>query len=302
MRLRYGLIPLLVIMALLAGCGASAGEVSGGPPPPTAPAANFATVAPAQAASVCHLDDAYAGPVVRLGDIYVTQAGFALAYPAFMLADGTPLKPLKLDDPSRSPNPGTAPVNPDLKESPGGYKIGVCNASAAQSHTLQSVTVRLDALVPYSGQLNSWNPCDGPYYPPAGQAAGGCGGAYAGDESLHAAFPPGATANATAVATQTGTGNSNDPGGAPAAPLPLTLAPGQKIEVNIGLTPPSAPGTYTFAFGLSIDRAAPIFASSGVPVLLAPVAHKWSGEACLEQAMKAQIPANSQDYFICPVL
>ena len=43
--------------------------------------------------------------------------------------------------------------------------------------------------------------------------------------------------------------------------------------------------------------------TAGVPMLLAPVAHVWNGQACTAASMLAQIPpaTNPPTPYICPV-
>ncbi len=70
------------------------------------------------------------------------------------------------------------------------------------------------------------------------------------------------------------------------------------IAVN-GLT---SQGTYTLSFGVGVDGAAPTAVAPGDGAfLIAPKAVVWTGTACQTSAMKAQIPAASQDtYYVCP--
>ncbi len=83
-------------------------------------------------------------------------------------------------------------------------------------------------------------------------------------------------------------------------PLPLSLAPGKWYQVVIGVTPPTAAGTYTFSLGLAVGSAAPVYFATGAPALFAPVTQEWNGKNCEAAAMKAQIATSSQSYYICP--
>jgi hypothetical protein len=128
-----------------------------------------------------------------------------------------------------------------------------------------------------------------------------CQGGSPSNERLHASFPGGAGVGATVTASQVSATaiTQNDPN--PYPPLPLALAPGQSAKVDVTLTAPTAPGTYTFAFGLVVDSAAPAYFSATQPTLYAPVAQAWSGQNCMTSAMQAQIPMATQDtYYICP--
>jgi hypothetical protein len=240
----------------------------------------------------------------QLGDLVVRQIGFGLAYPSQQLPDGTPLAPLKLtNNVVNNEFPGSPAVNPHLQEPGGGFTFAVCNASATQSHVLQSISVKIQSATPYTGQLSSWQFCDGDYARPGPAFFGGCGGGYAGDEYLHATFAADAGAGASVVAAQTGTGATPVFGSQNAPPLPLTLPFGKFVEINVGLTAPTAPATYTFSFGVAVDGATPVYFSDSQPTLLAPVAHKWTGPACEQPAMLAQIPTavtNPPTRYICP--
>jgi hypothetical protein len=81
--------------------------------------------------------------------------------------------------------------------------------------------------------------------------------------------------------------------------LPFTLNPGKSVTLSLGMdTPPI--GTYTFAFGFTFDGASPIYSANSPHTLLAPVAHKWTGTACQQPALEAQItPTNPETYYIC---
>ena len=70
----------------------------------------------------------------------------------------------------------------------------------------------------------------------------------------------------------------------------------------MGIVPPTAAGYYTFAFGLAIDGATPAFAVVAPATLLAPVAHEWTGDACLAPEMQTQIPpaTNPPTFYLCP--
>src|SRR5262249_31391220 len=159
--------------------------------------------------------------------------------------------------------------NPSLAGPTGGYFATICNASTTKSHTLTGLSLRIASFTPYTGQLNAYNDCDGFYSRPNGPGGGGCGGAVADPNPGTATFAPTAAAGVTvAISNPTGT------------PLPSSLKPGVGYGLNLGVVPPTAPGSYTFALGIALDSAAPVFAPISHPVLLASVAHKWTGQAC----------------------
>lgn len=312
-------ITLSLLALLLAGCGtpsSRAGTNTSAPtattrptvtPVSTATSAPTATLPPA--ADACANLGGYGLPVgtpVRVGDLGISQVSFAYAYPAKQVPNGTALKPLQLpSSPNGAPGPNnplpdSPPTNPNMTE-PGGYRFHVCNVGA-QSHMLQGVTVRMDAFAAYAGQLNAWQPLDGYYSRRFGVGCECGGGTYFADEYLHATFSAQGTTGAAVPAAQIKTGSSQGPGSPVAAPLPVTLAPGQSLEVNVGITAPTAPGTYTFGFAVVVDGASPVFFSSSPATLLAPVAHKWSGKGCTAPAMLAQIPSATTPaaFYICP--
>jgi hypothetical protein len=61
-------------------------------------------------------------------------------------------------------------------------------------------------------------------------------------------------------------------------------------------------GVYTFTFGIGVDNAAPIFATTSPQTLLTADVRAWTGAACGSAAMQAQIPpaTNPPSYYLCP--
>jgi hypothetical protein len=301
-----GTRPLLAFVALagllIAGCGAapSASASTSSTSEPTAVPATPSTSCASGSGNTPNTT-----PRHQIGDLIVTEAQLSLAYPAQQLPDGTPLAPLKLNSNVDLANefPNSPPVNPQLKENPSGYAFLVCNAAPSQPHVIRSVSVRIASFTPYGGQLNSWQFCDGTFARPQGASSGGCGGGASYEEYLHATFPTDAGAGATVAAAQTGTGTNPAPGATQANPLPVMLGLGKTLTFDVGITAPAAPGLYGFAFGLAIDDQSPTFFSTTQPALLAPIAHKWTGQACEAPAMQAKIPQTVTDpptMYICP--
>jgi hypothetical protein len=236
---------------------------------------------------------------VRVGGLAVgAQADLGqLAYPHVHLPEGMPLKPLLV--PRHPQFSSDAPTNPEIGPVGlgGGYVLLACN-DAAQTHRIDGVVVRLEHITPYTDQLNEWwYGCAGPYSRAFGVDGGGCGGGPGGqDEFMQGAFPPNAPVG-TVIATTQYPGIEIRYG-----TLPWTLPPGDGILIDVEFVPPTAPGYYTFALGIAIDGAAPVFAALASATLLAPVAHEWSGEACTAPAMQSQIPPAVQPptYYLCP--
>jgi hypothetical protein len=256
------------------------------------------TVDPTQVAQACHDPAPAPAPAVLVGGLYVgAKASLSnLSYPKVQLPDSTPVRPLLV--PANGPQPSDeTPVNPNVSErTGGGYVLVVCNGST-QPHQVKGVDVRIDRITPYTGQLNEWSFCAAPYTRSGPSNGAGCGGGPAEDEYVHAAFASTAPAGAVVATTQTPGIPSNRYG-----QLPWTLAPGETLLIDVGIVPPTAPGSYTFAFALAIDGAEPVFASVAPATLLAPVTHEWTGEACATPAMQSQIPPATQPptYYLCP--
>ncbi len=317
-RVRTAFVGLLLLAALLAAaCGQSTSRPGALSQPtatrqPTATPTLVATATPtlqptatpAQAASGCAVGGG--ANLLRAGDLVISPIQLTnVSYPSQHIPDSTPLKPYAFTTNNLGALfPDSTPTNPSLAESAGaagGYAFIVCNDSPTQSHTIRAISVKLATLTPYTGQLNTYQACDGFYARPGPATFGGCGGGFITDEYLHATFASSAGAGVAVTATQTKTGSSFGRGSEP--PLPDTLAPGHTVGFVVGLTAPTASGTYTFSFGVTIDNGAPVYFGSAPATLLAPVAHKWTGPACEKPAMLAQIPTtvtNPPTRYICP--
>jgi hypothetical protein len=124
----------------------------------------------------------------------------------------------------------------------------------------------------------------------------GCGGGFDADEWLEATFGAHDGAGVTVPAALVSAGS----GGHPYPPLPVTLQPGQSVHMNVAITPPTISGTYAFSFSAASSGVKSAFIPFGHPIMLTSQVRKWSGLPCTTPAMKAQIPANSQDAWICP--
>jgi hypothetical protein len=309
---------IVSVMVMLAGCTVSS---------PTStvkitPGSHSATPTPAEACG-----DAPA--TASVGGITVApQAPLdGLAYPTAKLPDGIALQPLIVAIGDVSPGGTTQPkylpdlthpTNPLLmQDTGGGYVLSLQNSSTA-AHTVRGVDVCLDSMSPVSGQLNEWQPCDTPYSRSGPSGPGGCGGHTQQDVFLHAPFTATPTVGSRVTATETQADDSFY--ATHYQPLPITLQPGQRLTIEIGVGPtttcPVAPetgfptsgclfktaGTYTFAFGVLVDTAAPVFAAQSPPTLLAP-ATEWTGEACTRPEMQALIPpaTTPPTNYVCPV-
>lgn len=297
-------IAALLIIGLAATLFAVFGRPSTGPAHNGAPTATMeptatiqptATPQPTQNTTIgvvnsghpCSSDTSGQTSYVYIGDLKVSKVAFLFGYPANELpANLDPSKPYQLPD--NLPNPPNPPVNPS-----GSYSLTICNTSNTTSHVLRSLTVRIAAFTPYSGTLNTYMYCDQFYQRPVGATGGGCGGGAALDEQIQASFAADATTGAQVTTTQAeATGN--------APLLPVSLGPGQMLDIGLELKAPTAPGTYTFAFGLNYDSvtAAPI--STMQPTIFDSDAVKWTGSNCDTPALVNQIPtSDTTGRYVC---
>lgn len=294
-----------VVTLLLVGCaqpssGQHAPTVSGIPIATTQPTP-IATHGALTSGHPCETDSSGQVSYVQIGDLKVSQVHFMLAYPSLQLPsnlDGS--QPYKL--PANAYDPPNPPVNPNVN-SGAGYGLTVCNTSSTASHVIVGVTVGISAFQPYDGQLNVWQFCDSVYARPDGIGGGGCGGANIFDESLQATFAANATTGAQVTATQVGTGDTIEAGGdSNTAPLPVSLGPGQMLIFTMGITPPIAAGTYSFAFGLNYDAVTAAAISTMQPTLFDTLAQKWNGQNCTTPTLLSQIPAtvtNPPTNYVC---
>ena len=302
-------IPLLLV-ALLSGCGESTVTRSGphitGSPSatagsPTATATPAVTPAMLGAGNQCNPNlYGYNNPVV-MGDLHVTKAIFEFSWPSYELPatlDASKPFPLPANIPDYSGATGPVPpVNPTVSDT-FGYALDICNTSRTTSHVIKAITVSIAAFTPYSGQLNSWNTCTPAYQRPNGVIGGGCGGGSAEGEGLHATFASNASAGAQVTAAQVSTGTDENGGHVP--PLPIKLGPDQRIRINLGLTPPTAQGSYTFTFSLSYDNTPAATISTMPPTLFDSAAVEWSGSNCAAPTLLAQIPtSDTQNRYVC---
>jgi hypothetical protein len=290
-----------VVMALLVGCA----QPSRGDASPKASATPTTTTQPTPIAThgaltsghPCETDTSGQVSYVQLGDLKVSQAHFTLAYPSRQLPsnlDGS--KPYKL--PANAYDPPIPPVNPNVN-SGAGYGLTVCNTSTTTSHIIAGVTVGISAFQPYVGQLNVWQFCDSVYA--RSDSLGGGANIY--DESLQATFAANATTGAQVTATLVGTGDTIEGGGdADTAPLPVSPGPGQMLVFTLGITPPIAADTYTFAFGLNYDAVTDAPISTMQPTLFDTLAEKWNGQNCTTPSLLSQIPTtvtNPPTNYVC---
>lgn len=306
------IVAALLMLALLAGCGGAGSTPTGAAAAQataSATIASTATVAQAPTATPpttvslpasCH--NMNAGPYTQVGAMIVSAVNNRSVNVAEQIPQGTPNRPWKISTNGQLPNinPGATPV---AANGSGLIVFTVCNGSASQTVALQSVSVRIASLTPYSGALAAWNPCNDGYYDAHQQTAGagGCGGGYLANEYLQATFPSGSGAGATTTGKMISTAPAQPSDPNPYPPLPLSVAPGQVVAFALNVAVPNTPGTYALSFGLVLDSAAPAYFATTSPSLYAPIAQEWSGQNCTATSMKSQIPVAPQGtYYICP--
>jgi hypothetical protein len=306
-----GILALGLLAALLlAGCASTGATKSPTPtktvaPTATATATPVPTVAQSTITACFGSNGGQIPQVVRSGDFLFAQIrlGF-LAYPSVMLPDNTPTAhPYKLSTygPAayQADFPNSPITDPHLANTGGGFVVAVCNLSASQTHTLQAITSTISAFTAYGGQLNEYQGCDPTLTSHHQLIGGGCGGALAGCVCFHATFPNNATAGTTVTLQQTD--DSLNAPGDHLGKLPFALAPGKALSLFASMDTPTAPGRYTFTFGMRFDnQTTPVPTPASPVVLLAPVAHQWTGMTCQQATLLAQITAtNPESYYIC---
>ena len=301
-------VGIVALVVFLAGCGAATPAAANSTLPPSpsptatvtvAPTVTPVSTAPVNLFSTC---DGTSRQATQYGDILVSPVtADGLAYPSVMLPDGTPTdKPYKLTANLRQAYtadfPNSPVTNPGLNEiGGGGYQVTICNTSSSQAHVLQAVSARITGYTQYTGQLNSWQWCDSTLTSHHQPGGGGCGGGFAGCDCFHVVFP---SSSVGTTVTMTQTQDTLNVPGDHLGKLPFTLSPGKSVTLLLGLDMPPS-GTYTFAFGFTFDGASPLFSTNSPNTLLAPVAHKWTGTACQQPALEAQItPTNPETYYI----
>jgi hypothetical protein len=307
------LLALVLIVAVTAGCGGHPSSFLATAQAPTATpttADPSPTVDPAFLAQ-CHAQNVPANAVIQSGDLLIFKPTDAFNDPAVRLPDQTPLKPLHVDTQvSNNALRGTPQFAEATAVNPGAltgstrsfaFVTSICNGSASATHAVQSVSVRIDTLAPFSGQLNVWPGCDQAFsrqHPNVG--TGGCGGGMASDEQVKAEFSSGAQAGATATAKQVGSSaTSNNP---PLGPMPFQISSGRTVYFWVSVSVPDMVGTYAFSVGFQVDGAPTGFGPVADPYLAGSVAHTFTGAACNAPAMLAQIPpaTTPETYYICP--
>ncbi len=290
-RLRMGYLLALACL-LVAGCGgstlgAAATATSTRTPLPTVtPSPSPTATATQPPSAACATTLAGQPGVVRHGDLLITFT-FGLSYPARKLPDGLALKPYQFT----TQPPMDPAVNPNIGDPVGGFDVQICNGGGV-SHTLNDLGVAIQSFTAYTGALNTWNVCSTTYTRQSGATGGGCGGGVGDPNCLLVSFPSSATTGASASAATTGCTTQK---------LPAILAPQDAYFANLGVTMPTAAGTYTLALVYAADGVAPVSVPFADPILIAPVAHDWDGTACTTAAMQTQIPSsNPTTPYICP--
>ena len=318
-RLCFGGAVTLVMALALVGCGSRATtQISATATTPasmtTTPAATSGSFAPTLA-TVAPAPTSHAGsfaacgqsstssstvgvPVSLLDGMTVTASTPMgnLAMPQTRIPNGTPLAPYKLtNNISASFNASAVQVNPRTDAPGGGYVLTLCNTSG-HTRRIDAVRVAIASATPYTGSLATWVFCSNIYDAAQHTASNEqCGGSDIENNYMRAAFASNAGVGATAAATMVSVSPVLRP---VLGPLPVSLAPNQMMSIEVGVTAPTAPATYTFSFALAVDGAAPRTVAISQPTLLAPVTQAWTGDNCQTSAMLAEMPTSGQ--YVCP--
>lgn len=297
---------MLLALSILAACAPAAGGASPLASATRAPAATADATATSGVFTppplpITHIATGICGPYFPSGIALTPARGLLvsqtsslgnLAYPLAQIPNSQQAQPIAPPVITSSAYRASASpvVNPRLQELGGGYTLAICNASS-QAHVVSAVRMTLVDAAPYTGKLAAWDTCSGVYLPGQGFLGAGCGGADPENEYMHAALAADAAVGATVTATQTGTNSSDASDEVNLGPLPVTLHPGQAMTIEIGVTQPSAPGLYTYAFALTVDSGDTGIVAYSPTTLLASVTTAWNGGSCLAPAMQAQLAA-----------
>ena len=309
---------LLPILFLLMSCGANAvaivpTQTATNTPMPTA----TPTIDPTVVAQACNNSNDpmglfQSGTYSQVGDLILTEPILGgLTYPGIKLPDNIPAgRPYELPAAQgigiHPQNPNLIPANPYLGYTPdaatASYIFAICNTSATQSYTLQSVIAQIATVIPdTSSNINIQAPCDNTFSSKLREVGGGCGGATRGAYNMFMVNWPDSINSGTIAnnVTQESSNGSNDLGLPPSPYLPINLKPGQVYYAFINMKDPATPGTYTFQFGFQTGQG-PAWSPSSAQVFFASHVHVWSGTSCM--AYQSVIPNTSvEKFYVCPV-
>lgn len=306
---------LLLVTLIAAGCGrqtstpgstvqALTASMASTPTPTTQPGVDSSALAR------CGLSQVAPNTVTPAKDMLIAKPTAPLNYPSVQLPDQTPLKPLQVAAQNSNSalqsgqSAGATAVNPGVLTGATRsilFVATICNGSTSATHVIQSVSVNIASLTPYTGQVNVWPGCDAAFSRQHPNAhTGGCGGGVETEEQVQATFPSGAREGTTVVATQVSF--SAPPDNPSLGPLPVSLAPGKALSFSVRVSVPDMEGAYAFGISFQVDHPPAVGGYTADPLLAATVAHTFTGAACNTPSMLAQIPAATtpETYYICP--
>lgn len=314
-RRTMSFLALLLLVALAATeCGVQTSTSTGSDPTTTTIASTPSPTVdpnldPAFLAR-CGVSQAASSTETQAKDMLIAKPTAPLSYPSVQLPDQTPLKPLQVPTQNSNsalrsgPLSGTTPVNPGVLAGSTrriSFVASICNGSNSATHVVQSVSVNIASLTPYTGPLTVWQGCDTAFSRQHPNAyTGGCGGGVETEEQIQATFTSGAREGTSVVATQVGF--SPPPDNPSLGPLPVSLAPDQSLSFLVTVSVPDMVGTYAFGISFQVDHPPAVGGYTADPFLAAPATHTFTGAACNTPAMLAQIPAATtpETYYICP--
>lgn len=279
----------LALAAALAGC--AMGTASQRPTPTATSAPTSIATTPqesptAQASAQACKPEAGS---IAVGDLAMSSPSVFYGFNAdYMLPDGLPTQPLAVTIQNNGTYVQGVPLQSRTVVQESSFVVTLCNTSAMRTYHVTSFGSKLTSLTPYTGSLNALNACAFLYGRPNG-FGGECASGFEPDAEPAFTFPAG-VAPPLAV-TQT-----------PAAPL--ALAPDQSLSVSFDAHLSASQVIADFQLGFGIDGSAVTYPAAlrTQPVVIAPIARRWSGDYCRAPQVQAQIPATipAQTYYVCP--
>jgi hypothetical protein len=250
--------------------------------------------APTPTATVPPLTDVTPGPATLAA--CAGQAGSRLSIVSTQVGPYDSWQELPSDLPLRPEPISVAKVVGNLALSTITVNIALTTPPASAPGYICAVTVRLVAFAPLPAPLpNVTRNCsDHAYFDPGGPDYGGDCGVVAG--------PP-ATASVAITGTMPGT-TVTEPianAEAPNRPAAFPSPDGRASAVWLTLKVPTS-GQYAFIIGLWQDASGPRLEAEAADTFDLSPAHEWTGQACAEPAMQAQLPppTNPPTLVLCP--
>lgn len=165
-----------------------------------------------------------------------------------------PMTPNRLSYPLARASDGH-PVNPGIQFAGGDFSLPICNP-AGQTHTYTLTTLTVATFTAVTGMVATQNPC------------GGCGSGTGPVDAFLATWPVTITPGVPVPLAKT-----NDS----ATVFPKTIEPNSMDSVDVLMTTPMPPGSYTFAAALQVDGGVSPNAILSCDVLFLPPSQLTNG-------------------------